>query len=112
MALDLSAFNLHTKETGAFMLQLSDEHFMSSLYWPVYRTPSPQKNRRRKKGESVLGSITSRCSAGGIKDRTLETAEIEPRSVHRLSFYIPHKQLNLNITGKNVKFCFVSILFL
>ena len=30
------------------MLQLSDEHFMSSLYWPVYRTPSPQKKSEKE----------------------------------------------------------------
>ena len=88
-------------------------NILCHLFIGLCTEPLPlRKNRRRKKGGSVLGSITSRCSARGIKDRTLETAEIEPRSVHRLSFYIPHKQLNLNITGKNVKFCFVSILFL
>ena len=88
-------------------------NILCHLFIGLCTEPLPlRKNRRRKKGGSVLGSITSRCSAGGIKDRTLETAEIEPRAVHRLSFYIPHKQLNLNITGKNVKFCFVSILFL
>ena len=84
---------------------------MSSLYWTVYRTSSPQKKSEKKERGSVLGSITSRCSAGRIKDRTLETADIEPRSVHRLSLYNPHKQL-LSCLGKNVNFCFVSILFL
>ena len=85
---------------------------MSSLYWPVYRTPSPQKKSEKEERGVCTRLDYQPLFGGGIKDRTLETAEIEPRSVHRLSFYIPHKQLNLNITGKNVKFCFVSILFL
>ena len=58
MALDLGAFNLHTKETGAFMLQLSDEHFMSSLYWPVYRPPFPSE----KIGEGRKGVCTQAIS--------------------------------------------------
>ena len=66
MALDLSAFNLHTKETEAFMLQLVTNILCHLFIGLCTDPPSPQK-KSEKEGRG---------------------------SAHRLSLYNPHKQLS------------------